>query len=265
VSHHRLLPKRYSLRHRVYWLLLDLAELPALQAGLKCFSHNRFNLMSLYDRDHGDGTGRSLLAQSLDLLRAAGLDDTGVTVQLLCMPRVAGYDFNPLSVYFCQRPDGRPAAIIYEVNNTYGGRHRYVIPASEAANTDDGTIAQSCPKAFYVSPFMAGDLNYRFLTRLPGDEVRVAVQVCRDDQAIINTELNGCRFAISDSNIVRLAAKHPLLPFKVTGAIYWHALRMWLRGFSVNGEVPGRATTTTIISSGAIARTTRLSTSTQEQ
>lgn len=249
VSHHRLTPKRHALRHRVYWLLLDLTELPTLNTKLKLFSHNGMNLTSFYNRDHGDGTNKSLLEQVRAHLREAAINDTGVSVQLLCMPRVAGYDFNPLSVYFCSNAQGVLVAIIYEVNNTFGGRHSYVIPTSIRATADQSSdiVRQSCDKAFYVSPFMDLDMNYRFRTRVPSDKVTVSVQARKNERAVINTSLVGHRRELNDLNLFRLAATHPVLPMKVSGAIYWHALKLWWRGFAISRETPGTATTVTIV------------------
>ena len=246
VSHHRLVPKRHELRHRVYWLLLDLAELAQVDARLKMFSHNRVNLTSLHNRDHGAGTGASLLEQARGHLNDAGIDSADISIQLLCMPRVVGYDFNPLSVYFCSDAEGGLVAVIYEVNNTYGGRHSYVIPAS-AQLGDDATTRQACEKEFYVSPFMDLDMSYRFRVGVPGEKVSVSVQARKNNQAVINTSLIGRRRELNDLNLLRLAVTHPAMPMQVTGAIYWHALKLWLRGYTVNNATPSRATTVTIV------------------
>lgn len=247
VAHHRLYPKRHALRHRVYWLLLDLEELLELNAHLNLFSHNGTNLISLHDQDHGDRSGTPLLEQALGHLRAAGLDTAGASVRLLCMPRVAGYDFNPLSVYYCNNASGHPVAMIYEVNNTYGGRHSYVIPISGQQAQLGKRIHQACDKQFYVSPFMDLDLTYRFKANPPGNDISLSVQASKTDRAIINTSLHGHRRDLTDFNILRLAVTHPVLPAQVTGAIYWHALKLWWRGFAVNQTTPSTANTVTIV------------------
>lgn len=244
VSHHRTYPKRYSLRHRVYWLLLDLEELPIINDRLRLFSHNRTNLISLQDRDHGDGTGQPLRQHALESLQSAGIDTSNISVRLLCMPRVAGYDFNPLSVYFCSTADNALIAMIYEVNNTFGGRHTYVIPLAERS---DGLVHQTCSKEFYVSPFMDLDMAYHFQTRAPDDEVQLSVQAHQGNRSVINTSLHGRKRDLSDLNTLRLAATHPLLPAKVMGAICWHALKLWCSGFAVNRTPPSRANTVTIV------------------
>src|SRR5580658_140903 len=159
VTHRRLRPRPHRLRYRVFWMLLDLDEIGRLPRRLRLFSHNRFNALSFFDTDHGDGSGRPLRDQVEGHLRAAGLATDGGAIRLFCMPRIFGYGFNPLSVYFCHRRDGALVALLYEVRNTFGERHSYLIPVGAS---DDAVIRQSCDKCFYVSPFLDMSLRYDF-------------------------------------------------------------------------------------------------------
>ena len=239
VMHQRLVPKRHRLRHRVYWLLVDLDEAETLDRRLRFFSYNQFNLISLHDADHGDGSRRPLREQMREHVVAAGMARADeLSIRLLCMPRVAGYDFNPLSIYFCVDRSEVLRGVIYEVNNTLGGRHTYVIPAGGdvVADGEDagGTVLrQSCDKRFYVSPFLEMDMAYAFRTRVPDDTVQLSVQGRRQDKAIINTALVGRRTALNDGALARLALTQPVVPIKVVAAIHWHALKMWARGFAL--------------------------------
>ena len=142
VVHQRTRPKRHRLRYSVFYLALNLEEAPSVGGALRLFSVNRFNIFSFHERDHGDGSGLPLLEQIRAKLRAAGLDAGGAIV-LMTMPRMLGYAFNPLSLYFCYRKDGALAAILYEVNNTFGQRHTYLIPAIPDA---DGLVRQESAK-----------------------------------------------------------------------------------------------------------------------
>ena len=126
VTHKRLRPREHALRYRVFMLLLDLDELPDLFRRLRLLSRGRFGLMSFDAGDHGDRSGAPLRPQIEQRLAAAGIE-AGGPIRLLCMPRVLGYGFNPLSLFFCHRRDGRLAAILYEVTNTFGERHAYLI------------------------------------------------------------------------------------------------------------------------------------------
>ena len=164
VFHRRLTLRPHRFRYRLYWLLLDLDELPRLDAELSLFAHNRRGLFSLHDRDHGDGSATPLRAQAEALLAANGVDLKGGAIRLLCMPRTLGFAFNPLSVYFCYAKGGALAALIYEVHNTFGERHSYVLPAAQAP----GEARQSCAKAFFVSPFLPMGLRYEFRVAPPG-------------------------------------------------------------------------------------------------
>ena len=131
VMHQRLRPRAHRLNYRVFWLLLDLAEIDELDRRLRWFSRNRFNLLSFHDRDHGDGSGAALRPQIEAFLGRAGIDIGEGAVRLLTMPRVLGYVFNPISLYYCHQVDGRLAAMVYEVTSTFGVRHAYVIPVPE--------------------------------------------------------------------------------------------------------------------------------------
>jgi hypothetical protein len=140
------------------WLLLDLDELPMLAGRLRLFSLNHLNLVDFRDRDHGDGSMTSLRIQIEQHLRCSGLAVDGGAIRVLCMPRVLGTVFNPLSVFFCYRADGRLQAMLYEVHNTFGERHSYLIPVAEA---DPVVLRQCCAKALHVSPFMDMTMTHR--------------------------------------------------------------------------------------------------------
>ena len=161
VVHQRTRPKQHRLRYSVFYLALDLDEAAAVGAALRLFSVNRFNFFSFHERDHGDGSNLPLLEQIRAKLRAAGLDAGGAIV-LMTMPRMLGYAFNPLSIYFCYRKDGALTAILYEVNNTFGQRHSYLIPATPGA---DGLVRQESAKSLYVSPFLDTNMSYAFVGR----------------------------------------------------------------------------------------------------
>ncbi|UUX94405.1 DUF1365 domain-containing protein [Aquabacterium sp. J223] len=233
VMHQRLLPLRHRLRYRVFSLLVDLDDLPALPRRLRLLSVDRFNLFSLRQADHGDGSATPLKAQVEQRLRDNGLA-TGGAVRLLAMPRILGYAFNPLSVYFCHRPDGPLQAILYEVNNTFGQRHSYLIPVDEAQAREaaaGGVIAQRCDKQLYVSPFLGMDLHYRFRVHPPAERLALSVNVHRDDGTLVlAAQLDARRRPLTDGVLLGALATHPLLTLKVIAAIHWEALKLWLKG-----------------------------------
>lgn len=223
--HRRLRLRSHRFRYRVFWLLIDLDELPTLAAKLRLFSHNRANLFSLYDRDHGDGSDTPLRAQAERLLAQANIDLRGGRIALLCMPRTLAYDFNPLSIYFCSGADGRLVAVIYQVHNTFHERHSYVIRVCH-----DGA-RQTCGKSFYVSPFVPMDMTYDFRLAGPDDRVSLGIVVrSSNGTPTMSAVLAGERKTLTDSALLRVAATLPAIGLKVIAAIHWEALRLYLKG-----------------------------------
>jgi DUF1365 family protein len=211
----------------MFLLLLDLDEVDALSKRLHLFSHNRFNLFGFADSDHGDGAGGSLKAYVERHLEKAGIHTDGGAIQLLSMPRMLGYVFNPLSVYFCHDRRGELQAILYEVNNTFGQRHSYLIPVGEA---QQGTVRQHCDKRFYVSPFMAMGMDYRFRIGLPGENVAVHITGSDSEGPLIVASFSGKRRELTDAVLMRAFLSYPLLTLKVVAGIHWEALRLWAKG-----------------------------------
>ncbi len=226
VTHHRFRPRRHRLAYRSYWLLLDLDEFTELPRRLRLLAHNNFNLFSVHDADHCSGEQKALRPQIEAQLAAAGVDLAGGKILLLAMPRLLGYAFNPLSVYFCYGEDGALKALVYQVHNTFKQRHSYVI----AVGSDAGAVEQSCAKRFYVSPFLNMEMRYDFRIEAPGDAVRVTVRGSDRDGDLIVASLFGRRQDLTDSRLVRVFFSHPLLTLKVTLAIHFEALLLWLKG-----------------------------------
>ncbi|MEZ5666324.1 MAG: DUF1365 domain-containing protein [Alphaproteobacteria bacterium] len=228
VMHRRLRPFVHGFRYRVFSLYLDLDELPGLDRRLRLFSHNRWNLFGFRDRDHGPRDGGPLRPWIERHLAAAGIDLEGGPVRLLCFPRVLGYVFDPLSVWFCFHADGGLRAILYEVSNTFGQRHGYLLPVDGPAPGEP--LEQATAKRFYVSPFFAVDGRYDFRLAVPGDRLAVGIRLGDSAGPALVARQTGRRRPLSDAALARLFVTHPLMTLKVIGAIHWQALRLWLKG-----------------------------------
>lgn len=224
VAHRRLRPKPHHLRYRLFLLDLDLDALADLRSRI--FSLDRFNLFSLRLADYGTGDAPTLKARVLALL---GPDRAGTVarVRLLTMPRVLGYAFNPLTIYVCEAAEGSVVAVIYEVRNTFGERHSYVI---DAQPDQDGTVRQHCRKAFYVSPFLPMDLAYDFRLKSTTDGFQLAIRDSDAAGPVLTATLATHRIALTDWELVKLFLRLPLMTVKVIGGIHWEALRLWLKG-----------------------------------
>ena len=246
VAHTRLRPVRHRLRHRMLAMLIDLDELPELARRLPFFSLERFNLVSFHARDHLDGGGGG----GGDDLRAelckAGIETGGGAIRLFCMPRILGTVFNPLSIFFCHGADGDLRALLYEVRNTFGQRHSYLIPVDNQSAA--GPIRQSCEKRFYVSPFMEMTLTYQFRLATPGERFSVAIDVRDGSGLILTAAFHGARQELSTGALVRGFLRHPLQAAQVLGAIHWEALLLFAKGMRIKPRPPTPENAVTVVS-----------------
>lgn len=231
VMHHRLRPRRHRFVHRVAYMLLDLDRLGELDRRLRLFSHNRPNLVSFQDRDHGARDGSPLRPWVEVSLAEAGIELVPARILILCMPRWLGHVFNPLSIYFCFDGSGRLRATIHEVKNTFGGQHACVLPV-DPERCAGGSIRQSCTKDFVVSPFIKMAGRYRFRLGPPGGE-RLSVVITEDvgSEATLVASLTGRRQPRSDARLLLAHLRRPT--HKVLAAIHWQALRLWLKGLAL--------------------------------
>ncbi len=235
VVHHRVRPKVHGLKYQVFSLLLDVDEVDALDRRLWLFSRNSWNVVGFYDRDHGAGArGVTIADHARATFLAAGLSAATARIYLLAYPRVFGYGFNPISVFYGYSADGRLGGLIYEVNNTFGERRSYVVPVASGdacTNGEARTVhAHGCKKELYVSPFtdMAG--RYSFRVREPASETLLAVNLRDDDGPLLRTHFRATRLALKDSVLARLLLTLPFLTLKVIVAIHIEAARLWMKG-----------------------------------
>lgn len=228
VMHQRLRQPGYRFSYRVFSLYLDLDELSSLPRRLRFFSHNRFNLFSLHDRDHGPRDGSALRPWLERLLAGRGIALDGGSIHLLCFPRVLGYVFNPLCVWYCRHRDGSLRAVVCEVRNTFGGMHHYVLAAG--GRPMHWRAEYRARKVFHVSPFIQPQAEYRFRFQEPGERLRVSIDVSAVGGPLLRTSIGGARQPLMDSRLMRMFLRVPFMTFKIIAMIHWQALKIWLRG-----------------------------------
>ena len=229
VVHTRVKPKRHRLSYKVFTVLLDLDDLPR---GLKFLGINRPGLLSFREKDHGDGG--DLRAWVRRKLAEAGIDADG-RVQMLCYPRLLGYVFNPLTVYFCHDRDGNLAGVIHEVHNTHHERHTYVLPVER---TDEGRVRQHCAKDFFVSPFVPMECTYDFTILPPGEKIEVAIHERDAEGPLLAASFVGERQELTDKALLAAVLAHPLMTLKVTVGIHLEAIKLVLKGLKIYPHTP---------------------------
>jgi uncharacterized protein len=227
--HARLKPMGHRFSYRVMSLLIDLDRLGDAERLSSLFAVNRAALYSFHEADHGDRDGGSLRAYAQARAAEHGIDLSGGRVLLLCYPRLFGYTFNPLSVYFCYRTDGSLALLIYEVRNTFGEIHPYILPV-HAGDVSAAGVRQQQDKLFYVSPFVGMAMRYRFRISLSGEQVKLRILETDRDGPLLAATFIGRHRALTTRALLRAFVALPLVTMKIVAAIHWEALRLWLKG-----------------------------------
>ena len=228
VMHRRVFPVDYRFTYRVYSLLVDIDRLDDVARGSILFSHNRFNLFAVHDRDHGPRDGSNLRSWLDALLARQGIDLEGGRVRLLCFPRLLGYVFNPLSIWYCEHADGSLRAVLCEVSNTFGERHSYLLHAHGEPMT--WPVRDAKQKCFHVSPFIDMNAEYHFRLSEPADALRVLIREFQDDRLMLVAAQVGEARRFSTRELMACAIAIPFLTFKIMAMIHWQALKIWLKG-----------------------------------
>jgi uncharacterized protein len=229
VMHARLKPMGHRFSYRVMSLLIDLDRLDAADRQSPLFAVNRAALYSFSEADHGKRDGSSLRAYAQGCAAECGIDLTGGRVRLLCYPRLFGYTFNPLSVYFCSRAGGELALLIYEVRNTFGDIHAYVLPVKPGELSEAG-LRQQQEKLFYVSPFIAMAMRYHFRVSPPAERVKLRILETDPEGPLLAATFNGRRRSLTTAALLRSLFSLPLVTLKIVAAIHWEAMRLWWKG-----------------------------------
>jgi uncharacterized protein len=222
VLHRRLRPRDNAFRYGTYFLMLPMHQLAA--EGVPGLPRNRFGLLSFHDADHGDGRADAMVWLH-ELLATEGVHDARGEIWLQTYPRVLGYVFKPVSFWHCHRSDGSLAALVAEVNNTFGERHCYLLAGPQLAYGRELTAQ----KVFHVSPFCRVEGRYRF--RFMRTPTRVVARVDHDDElgALLQTSVSGALEPVTPAAVKRAFWGQPLMTLSVIARIHWQALKLFAK------------------------------------
>jgi|TARA_B100001093_G_scaffold360811_1_gene345519 DUF1365 family protein len=225
VIHKRFKPKIHFFKYQVFSLLIDLSELKILDQKISFFSYNSFNLISFFDKDHGDRDGSSLIEWVKKNLKENKIISENIKIKLLCYPRIFGYVFNPLSVFYVYDKNEELISILYEVKNTFGEQHTYIFKVE-----NNNLLQHNCEKKFHVSPFIEMDCNYFFRILKPTEKISVIIDQYQSNEKILYASQDGIRRDFTSSELIRSYLKHPLMTFKIIIAIHFEAFKLWSKG-----------------------------------
>ena len=224
VIHKRFKPKLHFFKYKVFSLLIDLSELDILDKRINFFSYNKFNLISFFDKDHGERNGSSLIKWIKKNLTDNQIDTEHIRIKLLCYPRILGYVFNPLSIFYVYNNE-KLISILYEVKNTFGEQHTYIFKVE-----NDNLLQHNCVKRFHVSPFIEMDCNYFFRILKPAEKISVIIDQYQSNEKILYASQDGKRTELTSSELIKSYLKHPLMTFKIISAIHFEAFKLWAKG-----------------------------------
>jgi len=228
VIHRRFKPKDHYFKYKVFSLLIDLDELDLIKREIKIFSYNKFNILSFFDKDHGPRNGSSIKEWIKINLKNIGINDDKIQIKLLCYPRIFGYVFNPLSVFFIYNQSSELISILYEVKNTFGEQHTYIFKTN-----DNKIISNNCSKKFYVSPFIEMDCEYNFRVLKPSNTISVIIDQTDKNGKLLHASQDGVAQELNAKNLLFSFISHPLMTFKIIAAIHYEALKLWIKGIKL--------------------------------
>lgn len=227
VMHRRLAPKRHEFVYRIFMFWLDLDELDRVADRVPIFGVEESNLYSLRESDHYSLEGRGLRGTVEEFLRRNGETREARSIRMLTLPRVAGYVFNPITIYYCYDEGGDAFASVIQVGNTFRELKLYHVPR------EGSRFARRATKHFYVSPFAALDLEFDFRFDTPGERLGIWIDDYRGEDRELITALTGSRVELTTANLLAMTLKYPLITLQVIGGIHWEALKLWVKGMPV--------------------------------
>ena len=230
--HHRLSPKKHSFNYQVFMFYIDLDELDVLKKKFLLFSHNRFNFFSFKDKEHlqlpidNPKKKEATKQHIINYLKENGVNEVPQKIMLLTNLNVLGYNFNPVSFYFCFDKFNSPICAVAEVSNTFREMKPYFLGRE---NFHENKFSLNTVKLFYVSPFIEHDVNFDFNLAIPGKKLNVRIDDYKDNERFFISTLNGVETPLTNLKLFWYSIRFPLIPLRIMSLIHWQAFLLWLK------------------------------------
>lgn len=236
VMHHRIEPKKHSFWYNVYMFYIDLDEIDLLSTRLRWFSRNSFNLFSFRDSEHlqlpraNPDQTKNTRQHLEEYLKGYGINRANLKIKLLTNLNVLGYNFNPVSFYFCFDEKDLPICCVAEISNTYREMKLFFFGENELKGEAFKKVAT---KYFYVSPFIDHDDAFDFNLKIPADQLEIKIDdLDKSGKKFFFTSLIGKSKPLTDTALLKSFLAMPFIPLQIMGMIHWQALRLWLKKLS---------------------------------
>ena len=229
ILHWRRKPKEHKLAHKIFMFYLDLDEIPQICRNIQAVNLDRFNFYTFSKKDHIDLGGPSVKENIGLYLKSKGIDLKGGRIMLLTNLRMLGYNFNPVSFYFCFDDNDQPACVVAEIGNTFGELKPYLISRE---NFQDNKFSSRQTKHYYISPFMDLDMVLDFKISIPNEKLNIRIDTLDGHETILYATMLGQRRELSAANLFWNTVRFPFVTLKIIGLIHCHAALLWLKRLS---------------------------------
>lgn len=228
--HNRMKPTPHRFHNKVFMFYINLDEIALLKKKLLMFSHNRFNFFSFRDSEHlqlpidSPDKSKGTKEHICDYLKANGINEKPHKIMLLTNLNVLGYNFNPVSFYYCFDKANQPMCCVAEVSNTFREMKPYLLDTNTLKTSG---FHLNTTKYFYVSPFIEHDANFDFNLGIPGEKLNIRIDDFKDGKRFFISTVTGTQKKLNNLNLLWYSIRFPFITIRIIILIHWHALMLW--------------------------------------